>query len=107
MQPESGTLCDLGSEDVVPATPKDEYFATIVIKSDLATGAKDLLADAMATKELKLTQFNQDDYTAPRKNAGYICEQEGKTLIFSYVNACDMPLGGIQQLHGQNFVISL
>ena len=41
MQPESGTLCGLGSEDVVPASPKDEYFATIVIKSDLATGAKD------------------------------------------------------------------
>ena len=89
MQPESGTLYGLGSEDVVPATPKDEYFATIVIKSDLATGAKDLLADAVATKELKLTKFNQDDYTAPRKNAGYICEQEGKTLIFFSVNACD------------------
>ena len=85
MQPESGTLCGLGSEDVVPASPKDEYFATIVIKSDLATGTKDLLADATATKELKLTQFNQDDYTAPRSNAGYICEQEGKTLIHIFL----------------------
>ena len=92
MQPETGTLCGLGSEDVVPASPKDEYFATLVIKSDLATGTKDLLANAVATKELKLTQFNQDDYTAPRLNAGYICEQEGKTSIFSFVQTCDMYL---------------
>ena len=92
MQPESGTLCGLGSEDVVPASPKDEYFATIVIKSDLATGTKDLLANALATKELKLTQFNQDDYTTPRKNAGYICEQEGKNLVFLSVYTCHITL---------------
>ena len=65
MQPESGTLCGLGSNDIVPANPKDEYFATIEIKSDLSL------------KELELTQFNQADYTSPRKNGGYICQLEG------------------------------
>ena len=65
MQPDGGTLCGLGSGDTVFSGQKDEFFATIEIKSDLTT------------RELKLTQFNQDDYTLPREKAGYICEKEG------------------------------
>ena len=64
MQPDGGTLCGLGPEDVSLTTPKDEYFATLEIVD-------------FATRELKLTQFNQQDYTLPRAKAGYICQLEG------------------------------
>ncbi len=56
-------MCSFGSGDVIPSTTKAESFVAFRLMD------KD-------NRELEITQFNQDDYTKNKKEAGYICEKE-------------------------------
>ena len=70
MDEPSGALCSFGSDDSIPSSSTAEAFVAFKIVDD-------------SNHELKITQYNQDDYTADRVEAGYICEKEGK-ILFSY-----------------------
>ncbi len=67
------TLCGLGSGDVLSSNPKTESFIALRLMDQ-------------ATRELQITSFNQDDYSLPRTQAGYICEQEGRSVIISKIH---------------------
>ena len=67
--PQGNSICKMGSKDSVASESRAESFVAlrIVDKTDL---------------QLEVTKYNIDDYSAPRKKAGYICEIEGR--ISSY-----------------------
>jgi hypothetical protein len=64
MAPRGVQLCNMGTGDFIKSTAKTESFVSL------------RLLDAN-TRELLIDTFNQDDYTLPRVEAGFICEQEG------------------------------
>ena len=66
LEPEGNTLCNLGTGDFLPADNKAQSFVALRIHDG-------------SRKELEITQYNQADYSAPRKKAGYLCEKEGST----------------------------
>jgi hypothetical protein len=65
MAPQTASLCTMGSGDVMASAAKSESFVSLRILDE-------------NTRELKIDTFSQDDYTLPKVEAGYICEQEGK-----------------------------
>ncbi len=50
-----------------------ESFIALHIKEDV-------------TFELEITNYNVDDFSAPKKKAGYICEKDGKYNNHSNLN---------------------
>ena len=69
LEPQGNTLCNLGTGDFLPADNKAQSFVALRIHEE-------------SRKELEITQYNQADYSAARKKAGYLCEKEGKVNPF-------------------------
>lgn len=64
LEPQGNSICNMGPKDSVASDKRAESFVALRIMDET-----DL--------ELEVTKYNIDDYLAPRKKAGYICEIEG------------------------------
>ena len=65
MEPSGASACSFGSDDTLPST--EAFIALKIVDKD--------------NLELKVTEYNIDDYTAERTKSGYICEKEGINYI--------------------------
>ena len=68
MEPSGASACSFGSDDTLPST--EAFIALKIVDKD--------------NLELKVTEYNIDDYTAERTKSGYICEKEGINYLFRF-----------------------
>ena len=68
MEPSGASACSFGSDDTLPSA--EAFIALKIVDKD--------------NLELKVTQYNVDDYTAERTESGYICEGEGIKNLFCF-----------------------